>query len=159
MGADVPFYFDIGNTVTTNGTANTESDHLRLLTIGNQLPAKVVGLMVALHQGTAVGAARVRLKTYGTASTAGSAFTPNERNPKGPAAETTAFTAPTVGSTPATRIIVGGSVLGGTGGWAALDLDHALSLSPNGGAGGNVDLHSICQIVSASMDYVLEFCE
>jgi len=155
----MPFYYDVANTVTANGTANTETDHLRLLTVANQTTARMVGMLLALHQSTAVGAGRLRLKTMGTASTVGTSATPNKRHPDNPAASTTAFTGPTVGSTPAIRASVGGSVLGGTGGWAAFDGDHAVDLKPNGGANGNADIISICQIVSASLDYTLEFSE
>ena len=147
---------------TTNGTANTLTTHARFATIANQQNATIVGLLVTFHQGTAVGAGRLRLIRPGAAGTGGTAFTPTKRNPISPAAQTTAFsdaTAITAGATAVTQVAIGGSVLGSTGGWAALERDLGLTMNPNAGANGTAELATVCQIVSASFDHTCEFLE
>lgn len=155
----MPFYYAcaLGNT-TANGTANTELDHLRLLTVANQPTCRVSGLFVVGQSATA-GGIRLRVASFATPSTAGSAFTPAERRPDGPAASTTAFTAPTLGSTRTNHLTIGTSQVGGTGGWVALEEAHAINLLANGGANGNLDLISIATTASTPFDPTLEFAE
>jgi hypothetical protein len=154
----MPFFYDINQSVTSNGSANTETNHLRLLTVANQETAKIVGLYGAARHGTA-GGAQLRFKTWATASTSGSAATPAKRHPSYPAASTTAFTAPTSGTTATVRLTVGLAQTGGTGGWVALEPSAALTLLPNGGANGNGDVFSIANGTSVAIDYTLELSE
>lgn len=154
----MPFFYDLNNAVTSNGSANTETDHLRLLTVANQETAKIVGLYGACRFGTA-GGAQLRLKTFGTASSAGSGQTPAKRHPSFPAAGTTAFTGPTAGSTPTVRITVGAAQTGGTGGWVGLEPMAAVSLLANGGANGNGDVFSIANAASVAIDFTVELSE
>ena len=153
-----PFFYEIQKSITSNGSANTESDHLRLLTAANQETAKIVGLYAGARHGTA-GGAQMRFKTFSTASTTGTATTPAKRHPSNPAAATTAFTSPTAGSGPTVRLAVGLAQTGGTGGWVALEPNAALSLLANGGANGNGDVFSIANGTSVAIDYTLEFSE
>jgi hypothetical protein len=154
----VPFFYSINNAVTSNGSANTETNHLRLLTVANQESAKVVGVYGACRHGTA-GGAQLRFKTFATASTTGTTVTPAKRHPSYPAASTTAFAAPTEGATPSVRLSVGMAQTGGTGGWVALEPAAAITLLANGGANGNGDLYSIAAGTSVPIDYTLEFSE
>src|SRR3990172_2980492 len=100
------FFYDLNFAFTSNGTANTETDHMRLLTVANQETCRIVGLYGASRFGTA-GGAQLRVKTFATASTAGSSQTPAKRHPSYPAAGTTALTGPTVGATPTVRLAGG----------------------------------------------------
>ena len=154
----MPFFYDINQAFTSNGTANTETDHLRLLTAANQETAKIVGLH-ANARFTTAGGAQLRLKTFATASTAGSSVTPAKRHPSFPAAALTAFSGPTVGTTPTVRMTVGIAQTGGHGGWVANSPDHAYSLLPNGGANGNADVFSIGSAASVTGDFTVETSE
>mgnify|MGYP001558332623 CR=1 FL=1 len=51
------FFYDLNFAFTSNGTANTETDHMRLLTVANQETCRIVGLYGASRFGTAGGAA------------------------------------------------------------------------------------------------------
>jgi len=155
----MPFYYDINRSnVTTNGSAGTETDDLRLLTVASQGHARIMALYGAARFGTA-GGAQLRVKTFGTASTAGSAVTPAPRNPRAPAAQSTAFSGPTAGSTPVIRMTVGVAQTGGTGGWMALEPDHAIALLSGGGANGNGDVFTIANAASVVLDYTVEINE
>jgi hypothetical protein len=155
----MPYYYGInpGNT-TSNASANVELDHLRLLTIANQKPAKIMALYGAGQSATA-GGVRLRLASFATPSTVGSAFTPVDRNPDNPTAQLTAFTAPTIGTTRSTHLSVGFPQIGGTGGWFAIESDAGITLLANGGATGNADVIGIAQSASQVFDYTLEFTE
>lgn len=154
----MPFYYDVNVATTTNGTAATENDEIRALTVANQSIARLMALYGASRFGTA-GGALLRVKTFGTASTVGSGKTPGKRNPNAPAASTTFFTGPTAGATPVVRMSVGVAQAGGMGGWMALEPDHALALLPNGGANGNADVFSIANATSVTLDFTLEIAE
>lgn len=155
----MPFYYAInpGN-VTSNGTGNTETDHLRLLTVANQREAQIVGLL-GCNQGATTGGLRLRFASFTTPSTVGSSATPAKRDPGAPAASTTAFTGPTIGSTRTTHFTVGLPQTGGLGQWAALEPAHAVTITANGGASGNADVISIATTASQTFDYTLEFSE
>lgn len=154
----MPFFYDLNMAATSNGSANTETDHMRLLTVANQETAKIVGLYGAARHGTA-GGAQLRFKTFATASSAGSSQTPAKRHPSFPAASTTAFTTPTAGSTPTVRLTVGLAQTGGTGGWVALEPSAAITLLANGGANGNGDIYSIANGTSVAIDFTAELSE
>lgn len=126
--------------------------------MANQESAKLVGLYGAARFGTA-GGAQLRVKTFATASTVGSAKTPAERHPNGPAASLTAFTGPTAGATPVVRLTVGLAQTGGTGGWVALEPSAAITLLANGGANGNADVFSIAASASVPLDFTVEHSE
>ncbi len=154
----MPFYYDLNNALTSSATAGTEVDHLRLLTVASQGNCKIVGCYGTARFGTA-GGAQLRIKTFATPSTVGTAQTPAKRHPDNPVAATTAFTAPTVGLTPIVRLTVGVAQTGGMGGWVALDQDHALTLKSGGGANGNGDVFSIANAASVTFDNTVEFFE
>src|SRR5437879_6686186 len=74
----MPFYYDVtkGTTgYTSNGSANTETPHLRAATIANQETCSIKGLFVASRFATA-GGAQLRIKTTssGTAASGGTAL-------------------------------------------------------------------------------------
>lgn len=152
------YYYDVNAAQTSNGTANTENQSARLLTVANQRTCAIMGLYVSARMSSA-GGLIIRLNTMGTAGTSGSAYTPGKRDPDAPAASTTVFTAHTVGSTPKTRQIVGCAAQGGFGGWFAATPEQSVILKPNGGANGNAEITNICGLVSANFDLNLEFAE
>lgn len=154
----MPFYYDINTNYTSNGSAATETDHLRLLTVAEQETCHICGIYAAARFGTA-GGAQIRVKTFGTASSSGSSITPQPRNPNSEAANTTGYTAPTAGSSPATRLTVGMAQTGGMGGWVALEPSHAFALLANGGAKGNADFFSICNAATVLFDLSVEINE
>lgn len=157
----MPYYYDLTREgVTTSGTANTEVDDMRTLSVANQAPAVVTGLYGSgRNSGTTAGGVQLRLRRFSTPSTVGTAKTPAERNPNGPAAQLTAFTGPTAGSTATDVLSIGFGALGGMGGWVALESDAGHFLRPNGGADGNLDVFHIAAIASVAIDYTLEFKE
>lgn len=152
------FYFDVNAAQTSNASPGTENQSARFLTVANQRTCFIMGLYVAARMAGA-GGLILRLKTMGTASSAGSGYTPGERDSDGPAAQTTVFTGHTVGATPLVRQIVGCSAQGGFGGWFAATLEQALTLKPNGGATGNADITNVSGLASTNFDLNAEFAE
>jgi hypothetical protein len=154
-------YYDLKKAITTSGSAGTLVTHFRLLTVANQMMARLMGLYGAARFGTA-GGAQLRVITAGTAGTGGTAQTPTKRNPNFRAADTTAFddtTAITAGATPVTRLTVGVAQTGGMGGWVALEIDHAIALLANGGANGNLEIGSVANAASVLADVTGELQE
>lgn len=148
-----------GATVTTHGTPNSEVDHLRLLT-GAARGARISGIVLGGKGAalTAISGIVIRLKRYATASTAGSAITPQPKEPSASAAVLTAFTGPTVGATPTlAQIAFCGAA--GPGGWVARDDHQKIVLEAGGGAKGNLDLHSASATASLDFEYALEHTE
>jgi hypothetical protein len=144
--------------VATNATPNTDTDHLRLLTVA----AKGAGIKALYLIGkgaglTAISGIAARLVRYGTPSTVGAAITPSPRGTIG-AASLTALTAPTVGATPLQQLVIGCGAAG-PGGWVAPDVDSQISLDANGGANGNLDLLSSSGTAALNFQYSLEHAE
>lgn len=145
--------------VTTNGTANTDTDHLRILTVAGTiclvralyLKGKGAGL-------TAISGIEASLKRMATPSTVGAAIVPAPADARSPAAATTPFTGPTIGATPtiALSISCGAS---GPGGWVAQDRDDEIHLVAGGGANGNLDLISQSGTISLNFGYSLRHME
>lgn len=129
--------------VTTSGSANTDVDHLRLLTVAARM-AWVKSLLIRGKGAalTTITGIEVMLKRFATASTAGSAIVPAPRDQSGSvAARLTAFTGPTIGATPTIQLAIGCGATG-PGGWTAPDADSYIDLDAGGGANGNLDLIS-----------------
>lgn len=144
--------------VTTSGTANTDVDHLRLLTVAARMAwVKALQLRGKGAALTTITGIEVMLKRFATASTAGSAITPIPRDLSGAvAARTTAFTGPTIGATPTIQLAIGCGATG-PGGWTAPDVDSYITLDAGGGANGNLDLISqTAGVVALAFGYDLE---
>lgn len=157
------FYYNVSPTgdVATSATANTQVDHLRMLTVANQRAVKIVGLYMTGKGAaqTSITGIEVTLERFATPSTVGTAITPAATETGYPAAALTAFTGPTIGATPTLQLSVG-CMSSGVGGWTALNPAHARTLQPNGGANGNLDLLSETQgTVALNFHYDLEFSE
>ena len=164
----MPFYYSVQRSATTNGTGNTCSNHLRLLTIANQANCSVVQVMAAIRNSTTAGSGVLQIVRQGVGGanlTGGTSITPDEMNPRGSAAETTAATDATAftgyGAT-ASRVVagvIGYAQTGGQGGWVALERDNAFTLNPNGGANGNLEFDSFTATASQALEVSAQFLE
>lgn len=157
----MPFVYNIGPSanVATNGTANTDTDHLRLLTAAARTASVQGFTMGGKGAGlTAISGIVLRLVRFATASTAGSTITPRPRGPSSPAAGLTAFTGPTVGTTQ-TLQATGYCGAAGPGGWVARDADSCIQLEAGGGANGNLDAISQSGTVALNFEYSIEHNE
>lgn len=165
----MPQYYTIGKTpltpgtlFTANGTPNTISTHLRMLTVANQLTCRIMGVFGNARFGTAGGGMLALIKG-GAAGTGGTAVVPALKNKYAQrAADTTAFsdaTAITAGTTPLVQQTIGIAQTGGQGGWVALETDDAHALAPNGGANGNAELASFFPTASVTFDATIDFTE
>jgi hypothetical protein len=146
--------------VTTSGSANTDVDHLRLLTVAARM-AFVKGLYLRGKSAaqTTITGIEVMLKRFATASTAGSAIVPNPRDAGSPAARLTPFTGPTIGATPTIALALGCGITGPNS-WVAPDVDSYIDLDAGGGANGNLDLISqTAGVVALPFGYSMEHGE
>jgi hypothetical protein len=145
--------------VNTSATANTDVDHLRLLTAASRI-ALITGLLLRGKSAaqTTITGIETMLKRFATASTAGSAIVPQPR--KGATtAILTAFTGPTIGATPTIALALGCTITG-PGSWQAATPDHVIDLDAGGGANGNLDLISQTSgVVALPFGYDIEFSE
>ena len=159
----MPFSYTVQRAATTNGTANTCSAHVRLLTAANQQNCYVTQIMCAVRNSTTVGSGILSVATLaGTGTAGGTSYTPNKQNPNNRAADTTAFTdATSFTAMPAvTRVFsIGFAQSGGQNTWVALERDNAMILLPNAGANGNLSLESFTATVSQSLDISAQFLE
>jgi len=151
------YYVTNAQGLTSNASSATETDHLRYLT-GSTRAASIMQVIISARNAT-VGGGSMRLRRFSTASTSGSAITPAPKDPGGQAAVTTAFTAPTAGSTPTQVGSVGFSQTGAQGFWGASEPNDALMMNANGGANGNLDFVSICNGTSVPFDLTVEHTE
>ncbi|MGH2359058.1 MAG: hypothetical protein ACRDGM_00725 [bacterium] len=158
------FYYDLERAITTNGTTQTLSTHLRLLTAAaaaGKRPGWITALFPKARHGTA-GGATARLITAAVAGSGGTGQTPAARHPNLPAADMTAFndvSAITPGTTPTVRASAGFAQTGGQGAWVANERAAAISLSQGAGAAGNAEVASIAIGTSVLGDLTLEFAE
>lgn len=135
----MPFYYDVVQTGVVFSTV--DSPRIFYRTIANQPVAKFMEAAVC-GEGTAREGMTIKLNTMAVASTAGTAVTPGKRHPNAPAVSTLAFTGATTGTTPTTHLIVETRGSGLWGHWFARDWEHAITLLPNGGANGNLQVHT-----------------
>lgn len=158
----MPYYYNTtktpgtpGSFFTANGTPNTKSTHLRFLSVANQLGAKIMGVYANARFSTA-GGGMLALIRGGAAGTGGTANVPSKTDTYGErAADLTALddgSAITAGTTPLQQKTIGVAQTGGQGGWVALEDSDALSLAPNGGANGNMELASFFSTASVTFD-------
>lgn len=159
----MPFYFNTTRSTTTNGTGNTCSSHVRFLTIANQQNCCIGQIMAAVRNSTTAGSGFLSVaRLAATGSAGGTSYTPEEANPKGPAAETTVFTDATAFTSSPTTVRqfgVGFAQTGGQGGWVALERDNCVVLNPNGGAAGNLTLDSFTATISQALEVSTQFLE
>lgn len=127
----------LGTNLTTSGTPNTAVETF-FVRPGS---ARAVFLQSLLLQGKGAGLTAIsgiveRIKKWTTASTAGTAITPQPVDPKYAAAAATAAYRPTAGSGGGTIILAFGCGAAGPGGWTAPTPDHAIGL--DAGSAGSI---------------------
>lgn len=115
--------------LTTNGSANTETETFRLNAIAN---GRNVGLQAVYLIGkgaglTAISGISMRIITWTTGATAGTTITPSPKDINGPAATATAASRPTAGTTRTNRIVFGCGAAG-PGGWVAPNPDSLIMI-------------------------------
>lgn len=144
---------------TTNSSANTTTDHIRWLTVSPR-PANIQACYVIGRGGglTTISGISFRFMRFATASTVGTAASIRQRDPGAQNAITTAFTLPTIGSTPTLQLTFGCGAAG-PGGWVSPNPDSVIYLATGGGANGNVDLLSGSATVSLNFDASVEHWE
>ena len=160
----MPFYYSVNRPATTNGTPNTCSNHVYLLSVANQANCFVVGIMANIRNSVTAGSGVLRTARLTGAPASGTALVANKRNPDNPTAATTPFgdaSAISYGafSVNYQGIDIGFAQTGGQGGWVALERDHAVTLKPNGGANGNVVFDSFTATASQALQVSVEFGE
>jgi hypothetical protein len=158
----MPFYYDVSRAETTNGTAGTVSTHFYAKTVANQETCAIKGIFPNSRFATAGGAQYRVAHNTGTAVSGGTSFTPNPKNLRGPAAQTTWFSdasAITPGGTLVQRLSIGFAQTGGQGGWVALEPADAIQLMPNATNPADVEFTSVASAASVTFDVTHEFSE
>lgn len=163
----MPMYYDFGqngkvSTITTSGTANTETARAMLLTQSAKPSANITGVF-ANAQGSTAGGGFLACATFATAGAVGTgtAQTPGKKNPNEPASQVLCTTGTfTAGSgTRTDRITVGFAQTGGQGGWIAVTPDAALVLFSGGGATGYGEFRDLANAASQQFSYEIEWFE
>ncbi len=136
----MPYYYSANFVGAISGTANTDTDLIRYLTVSPR-PCNITRLICG-NTGAAAQDNQlfVRLQRMSVASTVGSAFVPLPHDPGSQAAVTTAFTGPTAGTPLASPALNLGFNSRAMVQWVALNPDEAIYLATAGGANGNIDL-------------------
>lgn len=117
--------------LTTNASANTETDAFRILAGVRNAALQSVSLIGKGAGLTAISGIVFRIRRYGTGSTVGTAMSISPADPGMQAAKATAFSRPTVGTAGTNRHVFGCGAAG-PGGWVAENPD-SLELLEGGG--------------------------
>lgn len=153
----MPFYYAINpGGLTTASLANSATSHVRPVTVANQRPAIFTGIHLCPSFGTVGAIELTMLLPTAFLGSGGSAFTPAKRDPSGPAAGLTVFTAPVTEAGSNNMLTVGANQGGASGQWSALKVDAGIWFQPNGVAGS---ARSIASTASVLFDLTLEFLE
>ena len=137
----MPYYYSTQSSQAISGTANTDTDLFRYLTVSPR-PCNITRLICG-NTGAAAqdNQLLVQIQRMSTASTVGGAVVPMPHDPGTQAAVTTPFTLPTIGTKNASGAALGlGFNSRAMVQWVALNPDEAIFLATAGGANGNADL-------------------
>lgn len=144
-----------GNTAT-HATPNTETGVFFLKpgsTLGFRLfSIDVIGKGAALTTLSGIG---FRVVRWGTASTAGTSFTPTPKDAGMQASVTTGASAPTVGTTRTNRVIFGCSATNGGGWWAKHEDDEEVLRA----TAQSLDMLSVSGTASLNFEWFCAFKE
>jgi hypothetical protein len=156
----MPLVYTIGlataGNITTNSSANTETDYLTI-----KPGVRNVGLsaLYVLGKGaalTAISGIVHRIVNYATASTGGTGITPTPKDPGLQAAKATVASSPTAGST-RTNYLSFGCGAAGPGGWIARTADDFIVAQ---GSGSNsTDVLCASGTVSLAFEFSGEIVE
>jgi hypothetical protein len=159
----LPYYYDLNQAITSNGSAGTETTMMFGKTVASQETVSIVGLYLASRFGTA-GGGQARMK-YNTGSTAvgGSVQTPQPRNMRGNVAAQSVWANGTVtitaGTILQTRMTVGFAQTGGMGGWIPITPQAAMQLMPGTSNPVDFELTNLAASASVTADMTLEIGE
>jgi hypothetical protein len=158
----MPFY-DINRATTSNGSANTETSHLWVVTVANQETLSLMGVYAAARFATAGGGQLNTKFNTGTIASGGTAQTPQPKNLRSaPAAQSTwknDATAITAGTTLTLKSTVGFAQTGGMGGWVPVVPGDAPQLMPNGANPIDMEWTSNMATASVTFNMTVEFME
>lgn len=143
----MPFYYSSSFLHTTNGSANTESDAFRFLTVSPR-PCNLTRVIMGSSGAAQDAQVFLDVRRMSTASTVGTAFVPEKFDPAIQAAVTTPFTGPTKGTPNTNPALYLAANSRGTWQFVALNPDEAIFLATAGGANGNIDLLSNASLAS-----------
>jgi len=142
--------------LTTNGSANTETDAW-FLKAGVRNAALQAVYVIGKGAGlTAISGIAFRIIKFTTASTGGTGITPTPKDPGMQAAKATAASRPTAGSTRVNRIVFGCGAAG-PGGWVTPNPDSVELLE--GGGGLSIDMMDISGTISLNYEFSFEHVE
>ena len=147
---------------TTSGTTNTETDAIYLKP-ASAVPARNVALFGAYVQGagnalTAISGIRFRIIRCTTASTVGTATTPNPADAGMQAATAVASTGGTISSTGRTNHVIFGCGAAGPGGWVAPNPDAMITVT-SAATQPSVDLLAVATNVSLTYEFAVQHQE
>jgi len=147
---------------TTSGTGNTETDAIYLKP-ASAVPARNVGLQAAYVIGrasalTTISGIVFRIIRATTASTVGTATTPNPKDAGMQAATAVASTGGTISTTGRTNHVVFGCGAAGPGGWVAPNPD-SLVLVTSAATQPSVDLLAASATASLTYEFSVEHVE
>jgi hypothetical protein len=159
----VPFYYDLNQAVTTNGSAGTENSMMWGKTVANQETVSLVGLYLASRFGTA-GGGQARIKTNsGSSASGGGVQIAQPRNIRGNVAAQSVWANSqvtiTAGTVLQTRMTVGFAQTGGMGGWIPITPQDAIQMMPNAASPVDVELTNLAASASVTADMTLEIAE
>jgi hypothetical protein len=148
---------------TGSATPNTEVGAISFKP-ATTLPARVSGLQACYVVGrgaglTAISGLVFRIIRCTTASTGGTATTPNPKDPGAPAATTGAVTGQTISSTGRTNHIVFGCGAAGPGGWVAPNPDSCVMIIPTVTTAPSVDVVEASATASLTFEFSVETYE
>lgn len=148
---------------TCSGTPNTETGAISFKP-PITLPARTGGLLGVYVQGrasalTTISGIVFRVIRCTTASTAGTATTPNPKDKDAPAATMTAVTGQTISSTGRTNHVVFGCGAAGPGGWVAPNPDAMVMIVPVVTTAPSVDVVAASATASLTYEFSAEHVE
>ena len=143
--------------LTTNGTANTETDAWFLKASSTRSAYFQAMYVIGRGAGlTSISGIAFRIIKFATASTAGTAMTPQPKDPGMQAATATSASRPTAGTTRTNRVVFGCGAAG-PGGWVAPNPD-SLEVLAAGGA-GSLDCMDVSGTASLNYEFSFEYQE
>jgi hypothetical protein len=144
------FYYSSAFLHTTNGSANTELDAIRYLTVSPR-PCNITRINVGSSGAAQDAQVYLDIRRMSTASTVGSAFVPEKQDPANQAAVTTPLTLPTKGTPNTNPALYLAFNSRGSWQWTATNPDEAIFLATAGGANGNIDVLSNASLASVPL--------
>jgi len=152
----MPFFYDLDRQTTTNAAANTETTHMRGVTVANQETVGLYGCYAAARL-TVAGGAQLNIKhCTSVPATSGVAQTPQAKNLRSVAAQSTWFndiSVITAGTTLTYRVSFGFAQTGGTGGYQPISPQAAIQMQPN--AVNPLDMEFTSNAASTAVPFAL----